>query len=308
MAPMEDITDMPFRSVCKEFGADLLITEFVSSEGLIREADKSTNKMKFGADERPIGIQIFGDSVESMREAAIIAESHQPDFIDLNFGCPVKKVVVKGGGAALLNDLPKMAAMTEAVVNAVQIPVTAKTRLGWDEASRNIMEIAERLQDAGIQAISIHGRTRAQLYGGQADWTLIGKVKQNPHIHIPVFGNGDITGAVIAKEMKDRYGVDGLMIGRAAVGNPWLFRECKAYLNKGELIPPPSLQERVEILRIHFQRSIEYKGEKRTILEMRKFYSGYFKGVPDFKKYRLMLMTLDEMDRVVELINKIVDR
>jgi len=308
MAPMEDITDMPFRSLCKQFGADLLITEFVSSEGLIREADKSTNKMKFGQDERPIGIQIFGDSVESMRKAAIIAESLQPDFIDLNFGCPVKKVVVRGGGAALLNDLPKMAAMTEAVVKAVKIPVTAKTRLGWDDARQNIMEIAERLQDAGIQAISIHGRTRAQLYGGKADWTLIGKVKCNPHIHIPVFGNGDITGAVVAKEMKDRYGVDGLMIGRAAVGNPWIFRECKAYLNKGELIPPPSLQERVEIIRIHLQRSIEYKGERNTLLEMRKFYSGYFRGIPDFKKYRMMLMTLDEMDRVLELIDKIADR
>jgi len=308
MAPMEDITDMPFRSLCKEFGADLLITEFVSSEGLIREADKSRNKMKFGPDERPIGIQIFGDSVESMRKAAIIAESLQPDFIDLNFGCPVKKVVVKGGGAALLNDLPKMAAMTEAVVKAVKIPVTAKTRLGWDDASRNIMEIAERLQDAGIQAISIHGRTRAQLYGGQADWTLIGKVKHNPYLHIPVFGNGDITGAVVAKEMKDRYGVDGLMIGRAAVGNPWIFRECKAYLNKEELIPPPSLQERVDILRIHLQRSIDYKGERNTLLEMRKFYSGYFRGIPDFKKYRMMLMTLDEMDRVLELIDKIADR
>lgn len=308
MAPMEDITDMPFRSLCKQFGADLLITEFVSSEGLIREADKSRNKMKFGPDERPIGIQIFGDSVESMRKAAIIAESLQPDFIDLNFGCPVKKVVVKGGGAALLNDLPKMAEMTEAVVKAVKIPVTAKTRLGWDDASRNIMEIAERLQDAGIQAISIHGRTRAQLYGGQADWTLIGKVKHNPYLHIPVFGNGDITGAVVAKEMKDRYGVDGLMIGRAAVGNPWIFRECKAYLNKGELIPPPSLQERVDILRIHLQRSIDYKGERNTLLEMRKFYSGYFRGIPDFKKYRMTLMTLDEMDRVLELIDRIADR
>ena len=307
MAPMEDITDMPFRSVCKEFGADLLITEFVSSEGLIREADKSTNKMKFGENERPIGIQIFGNSVESMRKAAIIAESHQPDFIDLNFGCPVKKVVVRGGGAALLNDLPKMAAMTEAVVKAVKIPVTAKTRLGWDDSSRNIMEIAERLQDAGILAISIHGRTRAQLYGGRADWTLIGKVKQNPEIHIPVFGNGDITGAIVAKEMKDRYGIDGLMIGRAAVGNPWIFRECKAYLNKGELIPPPSLSERLKILRLHLQRSIEYKGERRTILEMRKFYSGYFKGVPDFKKFRMELMMVDEMDQVLELIDKIVD-
>jgi len=308
MAPMEDITDMPFRSVCKEFGADLLITEFVSSEALIRDADKSTIKMKFGENERPMGIQIFGDSVESMRKAAIIVETFRPDFIDLNFGCPVKKVVVKGGGAALLNDLPKMAAMTEAVVKAVKIPVTAKTRLGWDNENRNINEIAEELQDAGILAISIHGRTRAQLYGGQADWTLIGKVKENPRIHIPVFGNGDITSAIVAKEMKDRYGVDGLMIGRAAVGNPWIFRECKAYLTNGELIPPPALKERLEILKVNIQRSVEYKGEKRTILEMRKFYSGYFRGVPDFKKYRLMLMTLDQMDQILDLINKIGHR
>jgi tRNA-dihydrouridine synthase B len=302
MAPMEDVTDMPFRSLCKQFGADLLITEFVSAEGLIREAEKSTGKMKFGQDERPVGIQIFGDSVENMRKAAIIAESVQPDFIDLNFGCPVKKVVVKGGGAALLNDLPKMTAMTEAVVKAVTIPVTAKTRLGWDDKSRNILEIAERLQDAGIQAISIHGRTRAQLYGGKADWTLIGKVKASPKIRIPVFGNGDITGAVVAKEMKDRYGVDGLMIGRAAVGNPWIFRECKAWIERGELIPPPSLKERADILRIHLQRSVEYKGERTTILEMRKFYSGYFRGIPDFKKHRMVLITLKEMDKVLELI------
>jgi nifR3 family TIM-barrel protein len=305
MAPMEDITDMPFRSLCKEFGADLLITEFISSEALIREAGKSTIKMKFGEDERPVGIQIFGDSVESMRKAAIIAESFQPDFIDLNFGCPVKKVVVKGGGAALLNDLPKMTAMADAVVRAVRIPVTAKTRLGWDDSSRNIMEIAEQLQDAGIKAISIHGRTRAQLYGGQADWTLIGKVKENPRIFIPVFGNGDITGAVVAKEMKDRYGVDGLMIGRAAVGNPWIFRECKAYLTTGELIPPPSLEERLKVLRIHLHRSLEYKGELLTVLEMRKFYSGYFRGVPDFKKHRMKLMTLDKINLVLELIDTI---
>jgi nifR3 family TIM-barrel protein len=302
---MEDITDMPFRALCKKLGADLLITEFVSAEGLIRGADKSTNKMKFGPEERPIGIQIFGDSVESMRKAAIIAESVQPDFIDLNFGCPVKKVVIRGGGAALLNDLPKMTAMTEAVVRAVNVPVTAKTRLGWDDASRNIMEIAARLQDAGIRAISIHGRTRAQLYGGKADWDLIGKVKNNPYIQIPVFGNGDITGAVIAKGMKDRYGVDGLMIGRAAIGNPWIFRECKAYLERGELIQPPSLQERLEVLRIHLQTSVEYKGERRTLLEMRKFYSGYFRGIPDFKKYRMLMMTLDKMEQVLELIDKI---
>lgn len=305
MAPMEDITDMPFRSLCKQFGADLLITEFVSSEGLIREAEKSTSKMKFGEDERPIGIQIFGDSVESMRRAAIITEALQPDFIDLNFGCPVKKVVMRGGGAALLNDIPKMAAMTEAVVGAVKIPVTAKTRLGWDQSHLNIMEIAERLQDSGIQALSIHGRTREQLYGGRADWTLIAKVKNNPRIHIPVFGNGDINSAVTALEMKERFGVDGLMIGRAAVGNPWIFRECKAYLDHRELIAPPSLEDRLNILQIHLQRSLEYKGEPRTILEMRKFYSGYFRGVPDFKKHRMELVTQNKMEGVLELIGKI---
>jgi nifR3 family TIM-barrel protein len=305
MAPMEDITDMPFRTLCKENGADLLITEFVSSEGLIREADKSTHKMQFGQDEHPIGIQIFGDSVESMRKSAIIAEELHPDFIDLNYGCPVKKVVVKGGGAALLNDLPKMTAMTEAVVRAVKIPVTAKTRLGWDDANRNVLEITERLQDAGIQAISIHGRTRSQLYGGRADWTLIGKVKENPRITIPVFGNGDISSAVIAKEMRDTYGVDGLMIGRAAVGNPWIFRECKAYLTTGELIAPPTLRERVETLRTHILRAIDYKGERRTILEMRKFYSGYFRGVPDFKQNRMELMTAMEIGMVMEVIGRI---
>ena len=305
MAPMEDVTDMPFRSICKHFGADLLVTEFVSAEGLIREAEKSSMKMIFGPEERPIGIQIFGDSVESMRKAALIAEGVQPDFIDLNFGCPVKKVVVKGGGAALLNDLPKLVKMTEAVVGAVKVPVTAKTRLGWDDANRNILEIAERLQDAGIQAISIHGRTRVQLYGGRADWSLIGKVRENPRMHIPVFGNGDITSAVIAKEMKERYSVDGLMIGRAAVGNPWIFRECKAYLERGELLPPPSISERVEILRLHLKRSLEYKGERRTLLEMRKFYSGYFKGVPDFKKHRLRLMTTDSIEGLMKIIEEI---
>ncbi|MCX6246076.1 MAG: tRNA dihydrouridine synthase DusB [Bacteroidetes bacterium] len=305
MAPMEDVTDMPFRSICKQFGAGLLVTEFISSEALIREAEKSSLKMRFGPEERPIGIQIFGESVENMRKAALIAESAQPDFIDLNFGCPVKKVVMKGGGAALLNDLPKMVRMTEAVVNAVKLPVTAKTRLGWDDANRNILEIAERLQDAGIRAITIHGRTRAQLYGGTADWTLIGKVKENPRMQIPVFGNGDITSAVIAKEMKDRYGVDGLMIGRAAVGNPWIFRECKAYIERGELLPPPSLSERIDILRLHLERSIEYKGEFYTLLEMRKFYSGYFKGVADFKKHRMRLMTADSMEELIGIIEEI---
>jgi tRNA-dihydrouridine synthase B len=305
MAPMEDVTDMPFRSICKHFGADLLVTEFVSAEGLIREAEKSSMKMTFGPEERPIGIQIFADSVESMRKAALIVEGVQPDFIDLNFGCPVKKMVVKGGGAALLNDLPKMVKMTEVVVGAVKVPVTAKTRLGWDDANRNIFEIAERLQDAGIQAISIHGRTRVQLYAGRADWSLIGKVRENPRMHIPVFGNGDITSAVIAKEMKDRYGVDGLMIGRAAVGNPWIFRECKAYLKRGEFLPPPSIAERVEILRLHLKRSLEYKGERRTLLEMRKFYSGYFKGIPDFKKHRMSLMMADSLESLMKIIEEI---
>jgi nifR3 family TIM-barrel protein len=281
-----------------------LITEFISAEGLIRDAEKSREKMRFGPGERPVGIQIFGDSVESMRKAAVIAETVQPDFIDLNFGCPVKKVVVKGGGAALLNDLPKMVRMTEAVVKAVKIPVTAKTRLGWDDQNRNIIEIAERLQDAGIQAISIHARTRAQLYGGKADWTLIGAVKQNPRMFIPVFGNGDITTAVIAKEMKDRYGVDGLMVGRAAVGNPWIFREIKTYLETGMLIPPPGLDERKEILRLHLRTSVEYKGERRTILEIRKFYSGYFKGVPDFKKFRMRLMTAGTLQEIEEIISQ----
>jgi tRNA-dihydrouridine synthase B len=306
LAPMEDVTDLPFRSICKQFGADLLVTEFVSAEGLIREAEKSSSKMKFGPGERPVGIQIFGESVESMRRAAIIAEEAHPDFIDLNFGCPVKKVVVKGGGAALLNDLPKMVKMTEAVVNAVKLPVTAKTRLGWDDARRNILEIAERLQDAGIRALSIHGRTRAQLYGGRADWTLIGKVRENPRMQIPVFGNGDISSAVIAREMKERYGVDGLMIGRAAVGNPWIFRECKAYLEKEELLPPPALPERAEVLRLHLERSVEYKGEFRTLLEMRKFYSGYFRGVADFKKHRMRLMTADSMESLMKIIEEIL--
>ena len=251
------------------------------------------------------GSRSLANRLKACGKQPLSQKAFQPDFIDLNFGCPVKKVIVRGGGAALLNDLPKMTAMTKVVVNAVKIPVTAKTRLGWDDATRNILEIAEHLQDAGIQAISIHGRTRAQLYGGRADWTLIGKVKENPRIHIPVFGNGDITGAVVAKEMKDRYGVDGLMIGRAAVGNPWIFKECKAYLSKGELIPPPVLKERLEVLKTHLRRSIGYKGEKRTILEMRKFYSGYFRGIPDFKRYRMILMTLEKMDQVFELIDRI---
>ncbi|MDP4281383.1 MAG: tRNA dihydrouridine synthase DusB [Bacteroidota bacterium] len=305
LAPMEDVTDSPFRAICKSFGADLLITEFISSEGLVREAEKSRMKMLFREEERPIGIQIFGHSVENMQQAAEIAAAQNPDFIDLNFGCPVRKVVVKGGGAALLNDIPKMIRMTEAVVKSTSLPVTAKTRLGWDESRKDIVDIAEKLQDAGIQAISIHARTKAQLYGGKADWTLIGEVKNNPRMKIPVFGNGDITSAIIAKEMKERYGVDGLMIGRAAIGNPWIFREIRAWLDREVLIPPVTMAERIDVLKEHLRRSIDYKGERRAILELRKFYGGYFKGIPGFKKNRLKLVTADTFEEVLTILDEI---
>ena len=305
LAPMEDVTDPPYRSVCKPFCVDIAITEFVSSEGLVRDAKKSNDKMKFQEAERPVGIQIFGPSVENMQQAAIIAEVANPDFIDLNFGCPVRKVVVKGCGAALLNDVPKMIRMTEAVVRSTRLPVTAKTRLGWDEERKHIVDIAEMLQDAGVQAISIHGRTRAQLYTGKADWTLIAAVKNNPRMKIPVFGNGDITSAVIAKEMKDRYGVDGLMIGRAAIGNPWIFREIRAYLDHGELIPPPTISERMDVLLLHLQRTVEYKGEVPAILEMRKFYVGYLKGIPDIKKYKMRMMLESNLAGIQQIIKEI---
>jgi nifR3 family TIM-barrel protein len=305
LAPMEDITDSPFRTICKGFGVDALITEFVSSEGLVHEAGKSKMKMTFKEEERPLGIQIFGHSIDSMQRATELAEAMNPDFIDINFGCPVRKVVMKGGGAALLNDLPKMIRMTETVVKSTKLPVTAKTRLGWDEKNKNIVEISECLQDTGIQAITIHGRTRGQLYGGTADWTLIGEVKNNPRIHIPVIGNGDVTSAIVAKEKRDRYGVDGIMIGRSTIGNPWLFREIKAYLEKGELINPPGICERIEITKIHLQKSIEYKGATRTLFEMRKFYSGYFKGIPDFKKYRMRLVTAPTFEEIYSILNEI---
>jgi tRNA-dihydrouridine synthase B len=305
LAPMEDVTDPPFRSVCKMYGADVLITEFISSEGLIREAVKSTMKLSFAEEERPIGVQIFGHDIRSMMKATEMAEKARPDFIDINFGCPVKKVVVKGAGAALLTDVPKMIRLTEEVVRSTSLQVTVKTRLGWDETSKNIVEVAEKLQDTGIRAISIHGRTRSQLYGGKADWTLIGKVKENPRMQIPIIGNGDINSARVAKEMKDRYGVDGLMIGRAAIGNPWLFREIKAFLTDGTLLPPPSLDERIRILKLHLELGTKYKGEIKTILEIRKFYSGYFRDLPDFKKYRMKLMTAGNITEVNHIISAI---
>jgi nifR3 family TIM-barrel protein len=303
---MEDVTDSPYRTICKEYGVDVVVTEFVSSEGLVHDAMKSKVKMTFEEVERPIGIQIFGHSIESMVYAAEMAETRNPDFIDLNFGCPVRKVVMKGGGSALLNDLPKMVKMTEAVVKSTRLPVTAKTRLGWNEANQNIVEIAERLQDAGIQALSIHGRTRSQLYGGKADWTLIGEVKRNPRMVIPIFGNGDVTSAVIAQEMKERYPVDGIMIGRGATGNPWIFQQIKALLDRGEFIPPPSITERVDTVKKHLTRSIAYKGETATLFEFRKFYSGYFRGIPDFKKYRIRLVTASSLEEVYATIEEVL--
>lgn len=305
LAPMEDVTDSPFRSICKDFGADVVITEFVAAEGLIRDSWKSAMKMQFEPKERPIGIQIFGANIDSMMKAAEAAEQAGPDFIDLNFGCPVRKIVMKGGGAALLQDIPKMVAMAAGVVKSTSLPVTAKTRLGWDEQHLEIVDIAERLQDVGIQAISIHGRTRAQLYRGKADWTLIGEVKNNVRMRIPVFGNGDIDSGPKAKEMKERYGVDGILIGRAAVGNPWIFREVKTFLETGELLSPPSASERIKTLRLHLEKSLVYKGERYTLFEMRKMYSGYFKGVAGFKPYRIRLVTAASMEEVYTVLQEI---
>ncbi|HNW76894.1 MAG TPA: tRNA dihydrouridine synthase DusB [Bacteroidales bacterium] len=305
LAPMEDITDSPFRSICKSFGADVMITEFIAADGLIRDGWRSRLKTQFEETERPLGIQIFGNNIDSMVEAAKMAAACRPDFIDLNFGCPVRKIVMKGGGAALLQDIPKMVAMAAAVVKSTRLPVTAKTRLGWDEQHKEIVDIAERLQDAGIRMITIHGRTRAQLYGGHADWTLIGQVKNNPRMMIPVIGNGDIDSGPKALEMKERYGVDGLMIGRAATGNPWIFQQIKAYLQQRELILPPSTKERIRVLRLHLGKSVPYKGERATLLEFRKQYTGYFKGLPGFKQHRMRLVTADSLEKVEEILKEI---
>jgi nifR3 family TIM-barrel protein len=305
LAPMEDVTDSPFRVICKHYGADVLVTEFIAAEGLIRDAVKSNNKMRFEPVERPIGIQIFGENVESMMKAAEVAEAAGPDFIDLNFGCPVRKIVMKGGGAALLQDIPKMVRMTEAVVKSTRLPVTVKTRLGWDEAHKDIVDIAERLQDVGISGIAIHGRTRAQLYGGEADWTLIGAVKNNPAMHIPVFGNGDVDSGPKAEEMQNRYGVDGILIGRAATGNPWIFREIKSWLKDHSIPPPPSIAERVAIVRQHLEASIPYKGDRATLFEIRKLYSGYFRGIPNFKTWRMKMVTAESTEMVLEILDQV---
>ncbi len=305
LAPLEDVTDMSFRRICKRYGADMMYTEFISSEGLIRDAKKSVVKLDFLEEERPMGIQVFGHDINSMIRATEIAEQANPDLIDINWGCPVRKVTNKGGGAGMLRDIDMMVEITSAVVNATKLPVTAKTRLGWDEDNKNIVEIAERLQDTGIQAITIHGRTRAQLYRGTADWTLIGEVKNNPRMQIPVIGNGDVDSARKAKDMIDRYGIDGIMIGRAAIGYPWIFKEVKHYLNHGEVLSPPDVSERVHVAREHLEASMEYKGERKGIFEMRKFLSNYFKGLSHFKTMKIKILTEEDPEVLFQLLDKI---
>ncbi len=305
LAPMEDVSDPPFRMLCKKHGADLMYTEFVSSEGLIRDAAKSKKKLDIFEYERPIGIQLFGSDIDSMREAALIAEQACPDLIDINYGCPVKNVACKGAGAALLQDIPKMVAMTAEIVKSVKLPVTVKTRLGWDDHTKNVTEVAERLQDIGIKGLTVHGRTRTQMYKGSADWTLIGEIKKNPRIKIPIFGNGDVDSPQKAKEMRDKFGVDGIMIGRASIGYPWIFDEVKHYLKTGELLPKPSIKDRVEAAKIHLQKSIEWKGNVLGILEMRRHYTNYFKGIPHFKEFRMKLVTENNLEAIYQTLNEI---
>lgn len=307
LAPMEDVSDPPFRAVCKEAGADLVYTEFISTEGLIRDAIKSRKKLDIFPEERPVGIQIFGGDEEAMGLSAEIIETTAPDLLDINFGCPVKKVVCKGAGAAVLKDLDAMVRLTKAVVSRTTLPVTVKTRLGWDDDSKNVEEVAERLQDVGIKALAIHGRTRAQLYKGEADWTLIGKVKNNPRIKIPIFGNGDIDSPQKAVEYQNRYGVDGVMIGRAAIGYPWIFREIKHYRKTGEILPPPTLEERIAACRKHLEGSVSWKGEKLGVLEMRRHYANYLRGIPHMKEWRMQLVTADTESDVLGILERLLE-
>jgi len=302
LAPMEDVSDPPFRYVCKQNGADLMYTEFVSSEGLIRHAAKSRKKLDIFEYEHPMGIQLFGSSIESMREATEIATAAKPDLIDINYGCPVKQVACRGAGAALLQDIPKMIEMTKAVINATHLPVTVKTRLGWDDTTKNVGEVAQRLQDIGVAALTIHGRTRKQLYKGGADWTLIGEIKKDKNITLPIFGNGDVDSPQKALEMRNTYGVDGIMIGRAAIGYPWIFREVKHFLKTGELLAKPTLNERVDTCKTHFLKSIEWKGEKTGVFEMRRHYTNYFKGYDHFKPFRTKLVTLEDIDEILGVL------
>lgn len=305
LAPMEDVSDPPFRAVCKAKGADVMYTEFISSEGLIRDAKKSLKKLDIFEYERPVGIQIFGADIQSMRRATEMVEQANPDIIDINYGCPVKNVAGKGAGSGILKDIPKMISMTKEIVESTNKPVTVKTRLGWDENSKFIVEVAERLQDVGIKGISIHGRTRQQMYKGEADWTLIKEVKDNPRMHIPVFGNGDITSPEKAKEYRDKYGVDGIMIGRAAIGYPWIFNEIKHYFNTGELLAPPSVDERIETCKQHLEFALRWKEKHFGIIETRKHYGSYFKGLPNIKPFRTRLVTCNEPEEIFELFEEI---
>ena len=305
LAPMEDVSDPPFRALCKQNGADVMYTEFISSEGLIRDAKKSTMKLDIYDFERPIGIQIFGHNIDSMKRATEICEKANPEFIDINYGCPVKKVANKGAGAGILQDIPKMVSMTKEIVKSTKLPVTVKTRLGWDESTKYIVEVAERLQDVGIQAISIHGRTRKQMYKGEADWSLIGEVKNNARMHIPVFGNGDVNSPEKAKEMKDRFGVDGVMIGRASIGNPWIFNEIKKFLKTGKHRKRPKISDKVVACKQHINHSIKWKGEVLGIAEMKRHYSNYFKGIPNFKDLRIQLVTSNIPDEIFHTLDQI---
>ena len=305
LAPMEDVSDPPFRAVCKDKGADLMYTEFISSEGLIRDAIKSRQKLDIFDYEKPVGIQIFGGDEDSLALASKIVDANNPDLLDINFGCPVKKVALKGAGAGVLKDIDLMIRLTTACVKSTRLPVTVKTRLGWDDHTKNIEEVAERLQDAGIKALAIHGRTRAQMYKGEAQWELIAKVKENPRITIPIFGNGDIDSAEKAVEYKNKYGVDGIMIGRAAIGYPWIFNEIKHFVKTGEHLPSPTVEDRVEVCKKHLHRSFEWKGPKLGIFEMRRHYTNYLKGLPGIKDYRLRLVTLESVDEIVAVLDEI---
>lgn len=308
LAPMEDVSDPPFRYVCKQNGVDMMYTEFISSEGLIRDAAKSKQKLDIFEYERPIGIQIFGSDINSMRQSAEICTLAQPDLIDINYGCPVKNVACRGAGASLLQDIDKMVAMTKAVVDATSLPVTVKTRLGWDDNTKNVYEVAERLQDVGIKALSIHGRTRAQMYKGQADWAMIRDIKRNPRIQIPIFGNGDVDSVEKAAAWRMEYEVDGIMIGRASIGYPWIFREIKHFFETGERLEGPTINERVEVCETHLIKSIEWKGDKTGIFEMRRHYANYFKGIPNFKEYRTKLVSLQDHNDILAVLEEIKER
>ncbi|WP_424653079.1 tRNA dihydrouridine synthase DusB [Capnocytophaga sputigena] len=307
LAPMEDVSDPPFRRLCKMHGADMLYSEFISSEGLIRDAIKSRQKLDIFDYERPVGIQIFGGDEEAMALSAKIVATVNPDLVDINFGCPVKKVVSKGAGAGVLKDIDLMVRLTKAVVNSTDLPVTVKTRLGWDEQSINIEEVAERLQDVGISALTIHARTRSQMYKGHSDWSYIAKVKNNPRMHIPIFGNGDIDSPEKALEYRNKYGIDGIMIGRAAIGYPWIFNEIKHYFATGELLPSPTIADRVEAAKNHLLWSVEWKGERQGVVEMRRHYANYFKGIPNFKEHRHKLVTLDASQEVVKALDNFLE-